>query len=380
MEVVVVTAHNEPAYRHEHVEGISTHYLPVPYDNRFGFYQRVISFCRFALKAVRMAAQHRDADLCYAISTPLTTGLAAYFIQRRYGIPYIFEVGDLWPDAPVALGFVKNGLLKAALYRMEKAIYRGAHALVALSPPIREAILRKVPTKTVHLIPNMADTDFFQPTNDPRREAGADQRFVVSYLGAIGFANGLQYMIDCAVACERESLPVHFFICGEGALQDELQEYASRQQVTNLTFVTFRNREGVRELMDASDACFISYLPLPILETGSPNKYFDALAAGKLVIINFGGWIREEVEREQCGVYVDPRDPADFARKIRAFVDDPARLRVFQGTAHRLARARYARTALSDLFVDMITHAIHSFHEVKKANNGSQDGKFSESG
>jgi hypothetical protein len=58
--------------------------------------------------------------------------------------------------------------------------------------------------------------------------------------------------------------------------------------------------------MNITDASFIFYKPVPVLETGSPNKFFDGLAAGKLIIINFGGWIKTEIEENKCGVYVNP--------------------------------------------------------------------------
>ena len=54
--------------------------------------------------------------------------------------------------------------------------------------------------------------------------------------------------------------------------------------------------------MNVTDATFICYKPVPILETGSPNKYFDGLARGKLILVNFGGWIKEEIEAKRCGV------------------------------------------------------------------------------
>src|SRR5690242_8330474 len=92
VETVVITAHNERQHKTEVLEGITIHYLPVPYDNRFGFNRRVYSFLRFVMKAAAVARHHKDADLCYAISTPLTTGLAARMIRRSHRIPYIFEV------------------------------------------------------------------------------------------------------------------------------------------------------------------------------------------------------------------------------------------------------------------------------------------------
>lgn len=355
VRVVVITGHNGRDKK-ESIEGIDVHYLSVPYNNRFGFGRRIVSFFKFVMKSVQAARQHRDADVCYAISTPLTTGLAARWIRRRYGIPYIFEVGDLWPDAPVQMGVIRNRIIQRWLYRMEKAIYSEASSVVALSEPIREAILMKVPGKTVHFIPNMADTEFFRPEKKehPLEEKfGVKNKFVVSYIGALGIANGLHYFVDCAAASQRAALPVHFILCGDGAMDNALEFYAKQLQLTNLSFIPFQDRAGVREVMNITDANFICYQPVKILETGSPNKYFDGLAAGKLTIVNFGGWVRREIERERCGVYVDAKDGEDFERVIKPFIEDEKRLRDYQGRARKLAEGRYSRRILGSTFMEI---------------------------
>ena len=91
MEVAVVTGYSGNTYRRENVEGIDVHYLPVPYENKFGFWKRSLSFLRYNLGAVRLAGKINDVKVCYAISVPLTIGIAAYWIKVRYGIKYILR-------------------------------------------------------------------------------------------------------------------------------------------------------------------------------------------------------------------------------------------------------------------------------------------------
>ena len=363
IDTVVITAHNGPGKEERDVEGIKVHYLPVAYDNRFGFYKRIISFFRFMMGAAKAAAGHGDAHVCYAISTPLTTGWAARIIRRKYGIPYVFEVGDLWPDAPVEMGIVKGGMLKSLLYRMEKEIYRKAESVVALSHPIRNAILKKTSEKTVHVVPNMADLEFFTPgekRNVLEEQFSVMGKFVVSYIGALGVANGLRYFLDCAAECQRAGLDVHFVLCGDGAMVEDLTAYAKKMELANLTWVPFQNRAGVKEVMNITDANFICYQPVKILETGSPNKYFDGLAAGKLTIVNFGGWVKEEIQREACGVCVDANDAREFVNKLRPFLQDRALLKEYQLAARRLAEKKYSRKELGILFADIVVSAVRT--------------------
>lgn len=358
--VTVITTHNHNHERVQQIEGIETHYLPVAYNNRYGFFKRIFSFVRFVFRIVRKAGQFRQADVCYAISAPLTTGLAAIWIKKRYRIPYYFEVGDLWPEAPVQLGVVRNYFLKKILYRLEASIYKRAVAVVALSAAIRENIIQRFPTLPVHVIPNMADTDFFKPKGEnqkPEKAFGEEAQFVISYIGTMGQANGLHYLLECADAAMKVKLPIRFVVCGDGAKRDELMKLSAQRNLNNVTFIPHQNREGVRNLLNVTDAVMVCFKPLPVLETGSPNKYFDGLAAGKLIIVNTGGWMKHEVEQEQCGIAVNPHSADDFTEKIQPFITNKALLTDYQQRSRRLAETRYSRQLLGAAFTTLFIKA-----------------------
>lgn len=358
-QVVVLTGHNGP-FKKEVLEGIEVNWLPIAYDNRFGFSARSISFLKYVWAVIRRPALVRGADLCYTISVPLTIGLAAMWIKRWFRVPYIFEVGDLWPDAPIQMGFIRNKLFKAFLYDFERRIYRGAQAIVALSVPIKKAIEPRASGKRVYVIPNMADMQFYNPVVKGaalQKQFGVEGRFVVSYVGAVGLANGLDYFVECARASERAGLPVHFLLCGDGAMLESLKTAVKRLQLTSFTFVPFRDREGVKQVLDVSDAVFVCYKPVPILETGSPNKYFDGLAAGKLILVNFGGWIKKEIEENRCGVYLDATRPTSFVAALEPFIKDHNLLQQYQVAARALAGRNYSREKLGEQFAAIVKNA-----------------------
>ena len=355
---VVITGRGPASREIVYIEGIEVHYLPVAYDNRFGFWKRATSFLRYVWLSARRAGRLKDVKICYAISAPLTVGLAAASIKFLHKIPFIFEVGDLWPDAPIQMGFVRNYFLKWFLYEVERFIYSDAQSIVALSDQIKSAIEKRTRNKVVHMIPNMADTEFYRlAPKDPllEKKFNTEGKFVVSYVGAIGLANGLDFFMECARASQRVGQSVHFILCGEGAMLESITRIAQQYQLNNFSIIPFQNREGVKEVMNVTDASFICYKSLPILETGSPNKYFDALACGKLIVINFGGWIKEEIERQRCGCYIEQKRPSDFVGKIEPFIDSKQQLREYQQSSRRLAEAKYARRMLSEKFAGIFS-------------------------
>jgi glycosyltransferase involved in cell wall biosynthesis len=353
---VVITGSNERTYRKENYEGIEVHYLPIAYENAFGFAARSYSFLTYIRQSVALAKKLRSIDICYAISVPLTVGLAAIWLKKKIKLPYIFEVGDLWPDAPVQMGFVKNYLLVSLLFQLEKLIYREAKSIVALSQPIKEAIDKKVPGKKIHIIPNMADCDFYKPELKDSllvEKFNVKGKFVISYIGTAGAANGLDYFLECANVSRKAELPIHFILCGDGAMLSHLKASAERLGLQNISFTGSVNRARVKELMDITDAIFVCYKNVPILQTGSPNKYFDGLASGKMIIVNFGGWIQKEIEEVGCGIYLNPKQPSAFAEKIEPFVYGKDKTSEFQRAARELAESHYNRKKLSNQFANI---------------------------
>jgi glycosyltransferase involved in cell wall biosynthesis len=357
VNTVVITATNNKNYKVTDVDGIEVHYLPITYHNHFGFYKRSLSFFRFVTNAIQQAGKIKNIDVCYAISVPLTVGLIAKRIKSKSNIPYIFEVGDLWPDAPIQMGVVKNKFLKSILYWLEKTVYNSSESIVALSPAIKSALEKRTEgKKIVHLIPNMADTEFYNREEKKsviEKKYNVEGKFVISYIGAIGLANGLDYFLESARICQQSSLAIQFIMCGEGAMLEGLKKSANELALKNLTIIPFQNREGVREVMNITDAAFVCYKPIPVLETGSPNKYFDGLAAGKLIIVNFGGWIKEEIEKNACGIFADPQDPSAFVNSIKLFISDLALKNRYSENARKLALEKYSRAKLSESFVEI---------------------------
>jgi glycosyltransferase involved in cell wall biosynthesis len=284
----------------------------------------------------------------------LTIGLTALQLKKKKNIPYYFEVRDLWPEAPIQMGAIRNPFLKKYLYSLERKIYRNAQEIIALSPGMRDGIEKIVPEKPVYILPNISDCDYFYPETKDRKleeKYQVKNKFVISYFGAIGKVNQLEYMIEAIKACQEKALhDIHFLIAGKGAESEKIRSLIQKYQLKNVSFLGFLNKEGVKELLNVTDATYISFAEKPILETNSPNKFFDAIAAGKLCIVNSHGWIREMIELKECGLYSDPNDANDFIEKISPYVRDRSRLLLAQANARKLAENYFSRELQTEKF------------------------------
>ncbi|MEQ9443806.1 MAG: glycosyltransferase family 4 protein [Cyclobacteriaceae bacterium] len=346
-KVTMLTAHNELTYKKMLVDGIYVHYLPVPYSQNLSKWQRIRSFLWFIWHACNKAPLFKSVDRVYATSTPLTVGVVALYFRWRHRLPYLFEVRDLWPEAPIQMGLFRNRWLRRYLQSWEKRIYRHAQALVALSPEIERHIRRIVPQKPIYQIPNMSDCQFFRKSERNiyhEVQFGVEDKFVVTYFGAMGKVNHLEYILAAAEACQDKGLSgVQFLLVGQGSELSDLKEQVAKRNIDNISFVDHQNKYGLLSVLNATDAVYISFDDHPVLQSNSPNKFFDALAAGKMCITNTPGWIAQLVEENHCGFYTPPKRPEQFVAQIAPFVTDRSLLDTCQSNARSLAEREFSK-------------------------------------
>ncbi|MDJ1491583.1 glycosyltransferase family 4 protein [Cytophagaceae bacterium DM2B3-1] len=363
-DVELITSHNSKDYLFTTIEGIKVHYLPVSYDNHMGFFDRIWSFLSFMFQAYKLTRKIKNIDSCYVSSTPLTVGITALLLKWQRNIPYHFEVRDLWPLAPIQLGIIKNRWLQKFLSRLEQRIYEEATSIIALSPGIASHIQQCVPYKTIHLLPNISDCDFFQ--KEAKKTYLTDKydtthKFVVTYFGAIGQVNNLQSLIEVAkTAQEANNQALRFLIVGRGNQLAEVQKLAKQYQLTNILFIPHVSKYQLREIINITDAVYVSFASYPVLETSSPNKFFDTLASGKLCITNTSGWIAQLIEEYGCGFYANPTKPEELLTKVSYYMADPEALEQAQYNARRLAETQFSREHLTQKFIQILDPSLRT--------------------
>lgn len=368
-DVHIVTADRDPApgvtdwYVTDEV-GMTVHWLPVTYSNRMSFQRRMRAFARFALGS-RKRARDLGGDVVFASSTPLTIAIPAVYASRKNGIPMVFEVRDLWPELPIAVGALKNPISKWAARRLERLAYRNAARVVALSPGMKEGVAATgYPPDRITVIPNASDLELFQGRTERggllrERHDWLGDRPLVVYTGTFGLINGVDYLARVAAAAWDMDQEVRFAVIGGGAEKERVRETASTLGVLGHNFFMFGrvSKIEIADWLEAADVATSLFIDLPAMWVNSANKFFDALAAGRPIAVNYGGWQKRVIESEGCGMVLPAGNPEGAARRIVKHIRDPGWLDRAGRRALEVARSRYARDDLYREFEQVLTFA-----------------------
>jgi glycosyltransferase involved in cell wall biosynthesis len=283
----------------------------------------------------------------WGTSPPLTQALAAWALARLKGIPWVFEVRDLWPDFAVAMGVLRHGMLIRLAKALERFLYRRADRLVINSPGFHEPVQREGgdPAR-ITLVANGVDSAAFELEGDGtalRAAHGLQGKFIALYAGAHGPANDLGVVVRAAQAL-RDDPRIVFLLVGDGMEKAALCKQAAELQLANLRFLPPIPKSGIPELFASADCGLAVLKAIPLFATTFPNKVFDYMAAARPVVLAIDGPIREVVEQAGAGIAVPPGDALAMATAVARLADDPELCRRMGQKGRECVRTSYARS------------------------------------
>lgn len=339
------------------VDGIDVIQIALPYSNNDGVMKRAFTFVRFAWKGVRLALTEKY-DLLFATSTPLTAGIPGILAKWFRRKPFVFEVRDLWPEIPRALG-MKNPFLLGGMSVLEWLSYRCADACIGLSPGIREGIRKKSRKgKKVEIIPNGCDLELFKPGC---REELVLERIkptdkVAIFTGAHGIANGLDSVLDMAGVLKKKGRDdIKCVFIGDGKVKASLQDRCKREDLDNCLFFDPVSKTRLNKIVSSADIGMMVLADVPAFYYGtSPNKFFDYISSGLPVINNYPGWLADLIRENECGEVVPPGNAEAFASGMIRLADDAGLRERYGRNARMLAERSFDREKLAGQFVEFL--------------------------
>lgn len=348
--------------------GITVHWFPTRYSNSFSDFQRIFAFIKFLIAATRRCWS-MSADVVFATSTPLTIAVPGYFISKRLSIPMVFEVRDLWPTLPIAIGSLNNTFLRWLAFKLERFAYFNSSQVVALSDGMKDGIIASgYNPKQIHVIPNSCDLDLFNMTDDGetsrhfriKNNIPLEAKLIV-YCGTFGRINGVDYLVHLANSLSDEA-DLYFLAIGEGAEFDNVLRLAEQEGVLNknLLLLPSISKAEMPHVLSAADIATSLFIPLKEMEANSANKFFDALAAGLPVLLNYGGWQAKLLIKNKAGMQLD-RNVKVASDQIRRLLSDSSKIARWGANARYLGESEFSRDDLAFKLEKVLMEAINKY-------------------
>jgi len=296
-------------------------------------------------------------DVIVVTSPPLFVGITAYVLSLFKRTPFVFEIRDLWPESAIDTGVLTSGILIKFAFWFEKFMYRKARLINVLTPAFRDKLIsnKGVPAQKIIFIPNAADFSLSEEllqTFDVaafRRQHQLEGKFVVTYVGAHGVANHLVQVLDTAELLRDTN--VLFLLIGDGMLKAELKADAQKRALTNVRFIDSVPKRDVFKYILASDAGASVLKKVDTFKTIYSNKTFDYMSCQKPILMAIDGVSRQLLEDANAGLYVEPENPADFAAKIRVYLQHPTLAQQHGSNGYHYAQAHFDRQVLATRYL-----------------------------
>jgi len=343
-------------------EGISVWWLPVKYSNSMNFFQRIYSFIVYCIFAYKMGRK-LNYELVFASSTPLTVALPAIFLSKIKKVPFVLEVRDLWPAIPIELRIIRNSLLIKLSQYLEKLSYRLSDKIIALSNGMKDGIIDNgVKESKIAVITNGSDIELFNINSEidngfiAQNDWIDTDKDIIIYSGAIGRVNGLSYMAFMAEEMVKLNPNVHFCIIGDGIEKDKVNLLAKKLGIINKNFymVPQMSKTKLSQMLSISTILTSFVINKEILWNNSANKFFDGLAAGKPILINYEGWQADVLYQYNAGIVVPPDDPIAAAIIVNNLLEDRKRLQSMSKASLELAKTVFNRNELYKSFENVL--------------------------
>jgi glycosyltransferase involved in cell wall biosynthesis len=298
----------------------------------------------------------------------MLVAVSGWWLAQWKRVPFVFEVRDLWPESLAAVGMSDgNSLLHRSLARIAGFLYRHADRIVVVAPAFEDYLVEhwRVPREKISVIENGVETELFAP--EPfsaeaaalRKELDAEGKFVVSYIGTMGMAHGLETIIAAAVQLQTTNPEIVFLMLGEGAEKEHIVALAQQRGLNNLRFVDQQPRERIPAYISASDVCLVPLKKTDLFKTVIPTKMLEFMSCARPVILGVDGQARAILEEARGGLVIEPENSDALVSAIRYLTANrEAGLELGQNGRGYIVR-KFSRSNTAEKYILVLKHLLN---------------------
>ena len=303
-------------WQRETMEGIRVTRVPLYPSHDSSPIRRILNYASFALSAATLGAVLTERpDVVYVYHPPPSVGLAAIALKAWKGVPFVYDIQDLWPDTVAATGMLNSPTAIEAIRKWCAFVYRHAGHIVVLSPGFKRVLAeRGVPAEKITVIRNWCDENASRNVEYDDAEAerlGMRGRFNIVFAGTMGKAQGLDAVLEAAEICALRNPAIQFVFVGRGTERDRLGNVSAGR--VNVRFLPYRSPAEMPALFALADALLVHLKKDPLFEITIPSKIQAYLATGKPIVIGVAGDAADIVREAGAGIAVESENAEQIA-------------------------------------------------------------------
>jgi glycosyltransferase involved in cell wall biosynthesis len=344
---IVPNAYRFKLFEKKRFKGIEVIRSYVKASPERSFINRISLYLSFMLGSVLAGVKIKKGfDLVYATSPPLFVGLAGYFISRIKNCKFVFEVRDIWPDAAIVLGQLKNRTLIKLSKKIENLCYRKADKIIVATQGLSFLLQQKsVPRDKIEVVLNGVNTRFFKyvPEKERHKEKiGYKNKFLALYFGTIGLAHGVDVLVKVAQSLKGKDY-IQFLMVGNGPDLGKIKRLKKLHQLDNLNIQEEKPRRDLLEFIAAADVCLVPVRKKRFFDSALPVKMFEAWACGRPIILSVEGEAREHLEKAQAGIWAEPEDAEGIKDALLSLHNNPRLCQEFGKNGRSYVEKHFSR-------------------------------------
>ncbi|ESU34219.1 glycosyltransferase [Bacillus sp. 17376] len=346
-------------YKFEMWDGIPVHRSWIYPSPKGSFWKRLASYFSFTFSAFYSIFKSKPTDVIICNSPPLFLGITGYLGAKIKRAKFVFNIADIWPESAVELGILKNKTFIKLAEKLELFLYKKSWKIATATDGIKDYMVKKgKKEEDVFLLPNGVNTDTFIPlpkNQDILDKTGLVGKKVFMYAGTLGYAQGLDSVLEAAALIKDTHPDIHFLFVGDGQEREKLLKMKDDLNLTNVTFYGSVPVSEMPKMFSVADFSIVSLRNIELFKGARPSKIFPAISTGTPVLYCGSGESASILEEYNCGKIAEPENPAAMAEMTIKLAElGEAEYKQMRENGRKLAIEQYSWKSIVDNLLENI--------------------------
>ena len=307
----------------------------------------------------------QDVDCIYLASTPPIQGLLGAFIKKFRGIPFVYNLQDIFPDSLFNNGLAnKGGMLWKIGRIIENFTYKHADKIIVISEDFKKNIMAKgVPEEKIVVVYNWVDQNAVvnveRENNKLFDKYNLDRsKFYIEYSGNIGLSQNMDMLLEVMEDLQDNYPDINLVLVGEGAYKAQVEKIVADKPLKNVVMLPFQPYEDISYVFSLGDVGLVISKP----GTGAasvPSKTWSIMSASRPVLANFDeNELKDILAGNECGIFTKAGDKEAFKQSIITLYENRELCKQYGKNGRQFVMDNLTREVGTQKYVDVIKSVV----------------------